>query len=415
MFEKIFSILLLLFSTLISNIDHKINKDFKRYDNVIKDNKEDKILNSNFSNNATNNDVIMSLSEIEQYNEKIKSRTNTDYDIRHITSVTSSQILSYIKGYTIPELPQYNGSSAISKSDIDKILDNCNIDNIKDLKPIKGIIVKRANLKSFPTDMHFYSQKNNKFDNLQESELHINTPVLIIHQSKDKLWSLVISPFYVGWVKNSHIGYATDEDFTYFLDSPNFIVITDVKVVVNNEILDMSVRLPYISSDTSHFKAVIPVKGSNNNITKVLVDISKEQANVGYLPYTADNVLKQAYKYKGVKYSWGSMDDGVDCSSYVANIYRTFGIMFPRNTSSQKDSVGTIISLNNKTNNQKLELIDKTEPSLLFQKGHVMLYIGVKNNKHYIIHANGTDMKVAMTPLEESKYLSNIDRVVLVK
>ena len=44
-----------------------------------------------------------------------------------------------------------------------------------------------------------------------------------------------------------------------------------------------------------------------------------------------------------------------------------------------------------------------------------MLYLGQKDNKHYIIHASGTEMKVVVTELkEDSNYIKLIDRIVLI-
>ena len=100
-------------------------------------------------------------------------------------------------------------------------------------------------------------------------------------------------------------------------------------------------------------------------------------------------------------------------SSRLLNIYRTFGIYFPRNTSQQNKSIGTITNLEGKSNQDKLKLIENTEPSLLFQSGHVMLYLGKVNDKHYIIHASGDikNLKVLVTILDNSTHLSKIYHV----
>ena len=110
------------------------------------------------------------------------------------------------------------------------------------------------------------------------------------------------------------------------------------------------------------------------------------------------------------------MDQNIDCSSFILNVYKTFGFEFPRNTSVQKDSIGNIISLEGKTIKEKLEILSNSiYPSLLYKPGHVMLYIGRIENNYYIIHASGGEMKVIVTNLSvESSYLSDIDRIVTI-
>ena len=44
-----------------------------------------------------------------------------------------------------------------------------------------------------------------------------------------------------------------------------------------------------------------------------------------------------------------------------------------------------------------------------------MLYVGMENNKHYIIHASGSDGKVVKSILDNSNYLKKINKLVEIK
>ena len=362
------------------------------------------------------NSIILSTDEIKEYNKKIKEKTTFIFDLNSITNLTKEDVLNYINSYTIPKLPKYNGNNKVTQNDIKVILDNRNIEGIKNNIEIKkGIIVKRSNLKSFPTDINFFSRKGiNNFDSLQETELTINTPILIVHESKDKMWNFVISPIYVGWVKNDTIALATDDDINYFINNTSFGVITEASLKIDDLILDMGVKLPYIGVSKNNYQFVIPVKGDNNYAKKKVISIPRTKAHIGYLPYTKRNVIIQAFKYEGMDYSWSGMNESVDCSSYILNVYKTFGFTFPRNTVNQRDSVGNITWLNGKTNTEKLSIISNNKVSLIYQIGHVMLYLGTKEDKHYIIHASGDDMKIVVTDLNSRTYLSKIDRVITI-
>ena len=71
-----------------------------------------------------------------------------------------------------------------------------------------------------------------------------------------------------------------------------------------------------------------------------------------------------------------------------------------------------VLNLANLTNREKLNIIENHPYSLLYQVGHVMLYLGKINGEDYIIHASGSQMKVTMTSLNNSSYLKNINKMV---
>ena len=370
-----------------------------------------------FINLIEDNAILLTPDEITKYNEKMKEKADMVYDINQIHSLTKQEILTYINSYQIPSLPKYDGKRLVTQKDTETILENRNLNQVEDKESIqKGIIVKRANLKSFPTYIHFYnSQSIENFDSIQETELLVNTPVLILHESKDQEWNFVISPFYVGWVEKENIVPVTETDYDFFINNKSFGIITEAGLEIENTKLDMSVKLPYLGVVEEGYQFLLPQKQEDGTLTSKLITIDKAKAHIGYLPYTKRNVYIQAFKYEGVNYSWSGMNQGVDCSSYVSNIYRSFGIFFPRNTSSQNKSVGKIISLKDQTPSQKLETIKNNNPALLYQSGHVMLYLGMKDIKHYMIHASGSEMKVVVTELtEDSSYIKSIDKLVLV-
>ncbi|HVT62435.1 MAG TPA: SH3 domain-containing protein, partial [Legionellaceae bacterium] len=50
------------------------------------------------------------------------------------------------------------------------------------------------------------------FDNLQDSALWVGTPLYVLHTSKDKAWSLVLTPDgYSSWVKSTDIAYVSSD------------------------------------------------------------------------------------------------------------------------------------------------------------------------------------------------------------
>lgn len=409
--KKTFIIIVLLLSIKYLNNTLNIKQNNETFIETIKENALP------FINQLENDNILLTTSEIKNFNEKTMAKTSSMYNLNNINNLTKKELLDLINKYKIPKLPKYNNNKEISQNDIEQILDNLNLNQIKEtIIPKKALIITRSNLRAFPTDINFFQTKNTtNFDQLQETELPINTPVLITHESKDKNWNFIISEIYVGWIKNSTIAYATENDWNYFTNNKRFGVIIEPTLKIENLIFDMGVRLPYLKTNNNQYQLVIPNKDKNNNVIKKIITFNKEQVSLGYLPYTKKNIIIQAFKYEGLPYSWAGMNESVDCSSYILNIYKTFGFKFPRNTEDQKNSIGTIIWLTNKTNEEKLNIINNNPLSLLYQPGHVMLYLGKIENKHYIIHASGKDLKVIKTNLTESPtYLSKIDRIIII-
>src|SRR5699024_3940686 len=123
------------------------------------------------------------------------------------------------------------------------------------------------------------------------------------------------------------------------------------------------------------------------------------------------------------EYGWGGMNNKRDCSAFIMDIYRTFGLKLPRNTSEQGlKSIGKIYEFNNAEN--------FIPAIVLYMPGHTMLYLGEDGGEHYMIHQfagyyvkegdklNYIEMmKTAVTPIDlrTSTGETYIDKVYLGK
>ena len=80
------------------------------------------------------------------------------------------------------------------------------------------------------------------------------------------------------------------------------------------------------------------------------------------------------------------MENSVDCSAFVQDVYKTVGIQLPRNGDEQETAFPGVnmIGLNRE---ERIRVIKALEPgSLMFTPSHVMLYLGEKNAHPYMIH-----------------------------
>ena len=139
----------------------------------------------------------------------------------------------------------------------------------------------------------------------------------------------------------------------------------------------MGVRLPCVDETEEDYIALLPMREAGGAYIRSQVNIPKTDAWPGYLPYTMRNYYAQAFSYLGTMYGWGGADGGIDCSGFVCAVFRTFGIMLPRNTTEQKDYAGTVDYTESYSPADTDALLSGLKtPAALFRPGHVMLYLG---------------------------------------
>jgi hypothetical protein len=81
------------------------------------------------------------------------------------------------------------------------------------------------------------------------------------------------------------------------------------------------------------------------------------------------------------------MFDARDCSAFVMDVYRSFGLMLPRNGDEQEQSTGRTVSFASLGTDQRYGLLDSLLPGAsLHTPTHEMLYLGKHGGLYYVIH-----------------------------
>ncbi len=320
-----------------------------------------------------------------------------------------------------------------------------------------GLMVKRAALRTFPTDERVLnSGMDADLDRFQESALFPGDAVAILTYSKDKQWALVQGFNYLAWTRVENFALGSKQQLAEFKDESNFVVITGAKVftqyvpdmpAVSEQQLDMSVRLPLVSENDvptalygqnpyANYVVWLPTRTPQGKLSlqKALIGRSQD-VHLGYMTYTKANVIRQAFKFLGERYGWGHDYNGRDCTGFVGEIYRSFGILMPRNSG---DQGGTDFGIDSRFSKQspmadKLAAIESLEVGdLLYIPGHVMLYLGDEKGQPFVIHDvkglayfdenkklyKGTLNGVSVTPLlplRLSEKNSYVDRLYNIK
>lgn len=354
------------------------------------------------------NALLMTNEQIQKLNTEMRARCAALTDIAAFpSSMSGTALKKLIEESSGPSLPKFDANgAAITAEDLAEIKSNRNMESISETAVCrKGVTVQRTDIRALPTAREFYNQATvQDHDRMQESELAAASAVWILHTSSDGKFYFIQSYYYTGWVNAEFVADAEDnadwESYAKLLNlSENaskdlkFAVVTDSLLRVDDVKLDMGTALLLAeepSKQVGMLRLILPGRDESGKLTRITAEISERSASVGYLPYTYRNLYIQAFKYAGTPYGWGGMKDGVDCSSYVLSVFKTFGLVFPRNTSQQNKTNGNITNVEGKSKAEMLDVLRKAEgPALIYQSGHVMLYLGEIDGTSYIIHAPG--------------------------
>jgi cell wall-associated NlpC family hydrolase len=267
-------------------------------------------------------------------------------------------------------------------------------------------------MRTWPTkDIVFKTQETFDLDRFQENGLFPADAVAVLHESADGQWYFVQSYNYAAWVQKDKIVIGDRDQIVQYCDAENFLIVAGGKVTTNfnpkdaaiSELqLDMGVRLPLLDPDTiersidgqnpkSSYPVLLPARGEHGELKFRTALIARNQdVCVGYMPFTRRNILHQSFKFLGERYGWGHSYNARDCSGLVMEVYKTFGILLPRNSAQQRKSpIGnnTYFSAGDSAD-EKLKILASCDVGdLLYCPGHVMLYIGDIDDEPYVIHS----------------------------
>ncbi len=295
----------------------------------------------------------------------------------------------------IPSAKRYikNSDGSFTEADssyYNRLTDNINYTEIADNEDIKyGFIIRRTPLKTFPCNDEAFTSISSVYDRFLESTLYPFEPVVVLHESRDNRWFFIKMYNYEGWVSRDDVAITSIEILKLYDENSNFVVVSVPKTytLYTTTELDMGCLFPLVKEHEDYYTVLCPKKSHDDRLYFSFGYIRKEDASIGYLQYTQKNVLKQASKFLDEPYGWGGMNGYRDCSALMMDIYRSMGIKLKRNTDQQELMNPYNISVKNMNKKDK-ENILKEQPagSLLFIDGHVMLYLGLIENRPYILH-----------------------------
>ncbi|MGH8178272.1 MAG: SH3 domain-containing protein [Steroidobacter sp.] len=365
--------------------------------------------------NANAHTIVLNESAIITQNEKLVRLDPSVHDIERLPgTLADSQIKDLItKLSSLPRNTVFDEAGAeVSAARLEALAASVNLAAIPQVRPTRyGLVVRRADLRTFPTRLRvFSSPQNTDIDRFQESALFPGTPVAVLHESRDGEWWFIVSNLYAAWIEKRHVATgAAQSIFDYTRKAPYLVVTgatartvyTPEQPAVSELQLDMGVRLPVLAdwpasksvngqhSYASHI-IELPIRASDGALQFTAALLPKTaDVSTDYLPLNRANLLRQSFKFLGERYGWGHSYNARDCSGFVSEIYRGFGVQLPRNTGDQAASpaLNRVAFTAADDHETRLAVLGTLQVGdLIYIPRHVMMVIGHDRGAPYVIH-----------------------------
>ncbi|MCR4655459.1 MAG: SH3 domain-containing protein [Lachnospiraceae bacterium] len=302
---------------------------------------------------------------------------------------------------------------------VDRILQNLDDPGaIKEQDTQYGICVRRSDVRAYPTELIIADDPgDNDFDNVQISGIRVGEPVIVRGGSTDGRYYYCFTSCVSGWIPADDIAICRSRDEwlrAWHFPEDKTLVVTSSKIYLEQSntspglsqmMLTMGTVLeriePYECEETItnrssyyNYPVWIPARDESGMYEREQALVSAHNGiSEGFLPLTGRNILTQAYEMLGDTYGWGGMLSSADCSGYIRDVYKCFGFELPRNTTWQSAMPVLKYDLSVAEDEDKKELFNELPPgTILFFKGHEMLYLGHEGDNYYVISSSSSLM-----------------------
>lgn len=357
---------------------------------------------------------VLDAAQIETQNARLRAQDPTWHAIDALPqTLDGAQVKAWVEARSQrPNGTLYDATGKQgNERQIDRLMNALDMDAIPQSQVTRfGLVVRRASLRTFPTHLRVFSAPGDTdIDRFQETALFPGTPVVIAHDSRDRKWWFVVSPLYAGWIERDAVAEGSRSDvFDYARREPALIVTGATARTVHvpdnpalSELqLDMGVRIPLLADAPptalingqlayAAWPVQLPVRTEQGALAfaPALLPRAADVAEAP-LPLTRRNLLRQAFKFLGERYGWGHDYNGRDCSGFVSEVYRSMGVLMPRNTSDQRRSPAfDRVDLGAATPQQRAAALRALQVGdLMYIPGHVMMVIGRERGEPWVIH-----------------------------
>ncbi len=343
--------------------------------------------------------TLMTQEEIHNLNALIRQRSMHVVDLENYPeNMSGNAVRNYIRKSMPAGQDFYVQGRPLTFMARQKILAACGLDGVQDENPVRyAVTVRRVNLRLLPTEESWSEgPADTHTDVLQATAVDPAEPVAVLARSTDGTFYFVQMRNYRGWLAADALAFAERDKWLAYVAPQQFLVVTKnlkkTKIRGQDICFQMGSRIPFIKKDGKVWLAVLPQAQGGRLKEKTIKLRDDGTLHEGWLPYTRNALLRQAFGFLGDAYGWGGLNNSVDCSSFVADVYRTVGIELPRNANQQERVFNISTSFTDMDSGQRMDALRAVKPGeLIFMDGHVMMFLGcTEEGTPMVIHAPGS-------------------------
>lgn len=357
----------------------------------------------------SSDNLILSTEEIKELNKRIMAEKETMmYDLDALPDTYDGKAYAKsLAGFESPE-EMYLDGKPVEESYYEAIRKNIRGAKLKEKETVKyGICTTHTVLKAYPyEDWLSDSEWDKEWDEFVNTAVLVGEPLVLYNSTADGKFTYARCACCEGWVSTEDIAVCKNKsEWTKAKTHENFLVVTGERVwlepsydtdlskkqLTMGTVLELADSVDFTETNRlawNNYAVKMPVRNSDGSYGEKTALISANRdVNIGYLPYTGANVVKQAFKSLGNRYGWGGMLNSQDCSSYVREVYMCFGFVLPRNTTWQAAMPVDVTDISEMTAEEKKAVLDNTPPgAILIWPAHEMIYLGDNDGLYYTIN-----------------------------
>lgn len=359
--------------------------------------------------------ILMAQDAIADFNRRLLANNPNMVDLSQFPGqLAGSEVRAKIAALSKPaSAALYNNEGAVlDEAGYRKYTEKLGLSDVAESVKVRfALVVRRAAMRTWPTNESWYKVgEDTNLDRFQENALFPGDAVAVLHDSADGEWSFVQSYNYAAWVRSENIAIGDRAVVEKYRLAEPFLVITGGKVYTNfnpevpalSELqLDMGIRLPladraavgnvlYGQNPFFSHAVLLPVRSADGSleIRPALIARSGDVSR-GYIAYTRENIIRQAFKFLGERYGWGHSRNARDCTGFVMEVYKTFGFLMPRNTGQQGEAgygINTRFTPGSGRDEKLTALRQMDAGDLVYVPGHVLMHIGNVGGQPWVVH-----------------------------
>ncbi|MBS0359602.1 MAG: SH3 domain-containing protein [Proteobacteria bacterium] len=279
---------------------------------------------------------------------------------------------------------------------VNQIAENMNLAGFPSLN-LPAITVHSTSARLLPTIEPSYSSLNmlhpsHGVDHIQASFIPANTPLLVMHISRDGAWYLVLTPQFAGWIPNHDLAFVNQAFMDQWKKNHSYVVavsddksIFDMKNIVRAK-TRIGMLYPLVKSNDKSYFVLTAMSDPNQKAIIKTGMFKKDYGRPFPMPLSSKNLAWMANQMVGMSYAAGDAYRYRDGSSTLMNLLSPFGIWLPRNPTEQVRTGKFVDFSKLKPEEKEIQIQQKAVPffTLLHTPNHVMLYLGKIDGVPYV-------------------------------